>query len=185
MSGMKIRLTVDNAQVTSLLSKYERAAGRAHTSAMNRATKKVEVELADRAYDKINLKKKDIRDALSVNGSRGEITISGDTISLSKFLPSEPKKPKKAKGLSIKLWRDKEKVLYEGSFTAYGKGGNFHVFKREGKERLPIKKLHGKGIRDMWEIPKFSEGIIDIAQTEYSERFISSFLAFVEQEKID
>ncbi len=183
MSGMKIKLTVDNAQVRDLLGNFERAAGRAHQSALSRATKKIETELADRAYEKINLKKKDIRDAISVNGSRGEIIISGDAISLSRFLTSEPKKKKKSKGVSVKLWRDKEKVLYEGSFTAHGKGGNFQVFKREGASRLPIKKLHGKGLRDMWEIPKFADGIIEIGQAEYSERFISSFLAFVDQER--
>lgn len=163
------------------MAKFQTSAEKAHNSALNRATRKVDSEIVDRTYEKVNLKKSDLKGSVSVRGTAGEITISGNSISLSRFVNGEPKRPKKAKGLSIKLWRDKAKVLYEGSFGAYGNNSNFHIFKRLGDQRLPLVKLHGKGVRDMWEIPKFSEGIIELAQEEYSKRFISSFNAFIER----
>jgi len=184
MGGLKISLKVNSEEIKALMNRFESFKNRAHDSALNRATKKVETDLVDRAYEKINLKKRDLKETVSVRGKLGEITIGGRAISLSRFLSSEPRKTKKSKGVSVKLWRDKEKVLFAGSFAAYGGGGNFHIFKRVGKDRLPIKKLHGKGVRDMWEIPSFSDGIIEVAQKVYSDRFISSFLAFIEKDKL-
>lgn len=182
MSDLKVRLTINSAEIKELMGKFSSSAARAHDSALSRATKKVESELVDRTYEKINLKKGDIKDKLRVSGRMGEIQITPEPISLSRFLPSEPARTKKSKGVKVKLWRDREKVLFEGSFAGYGKNANFHIFKRVGKERLPIKKLHGKGVRDMWEVPKFSDGIIGIAQEEYATRFQSSFFAFIGKE---
>lgn len=175
---MKISVQVNTEEIKKLMNQCRDEADRAHNSALNRATKKVETELIDRAYEKINLKKSDLRNSVSVRGTAGEITIYDRVVSLISFLRSAPKR-KPPVGLSIKLWRDKERVLYAGSFVAYGANDNLHIFKREGDSRLPIKKLHGKGLRDMWEVPSFSEGIIDIAQEEYSNRFLSTFNAFV------
>lgn len=171
---MTMKVQVDDLhRITKGLSS---AADRAHNSALGRATKKFEKELVDRAAEKINLKKGELKDSLSVNAKFGRIEISGASISLRAFLPKqEPKTDRRAKGLKIKLWKDKGKITYQGSFAAYGGGGNLQVFKRSGPDRLPLKKLHGKGIRDMWEAPAYSEGIIEIAQQEYSSRFISSF----------
>lgn len=182
MSQMKISLSVNLQEIKELMSRFRDSADRAHNSALSRATKKTETEVVNRAYEKINLKKADLRDSVSAYGRGGEITISPSTISLSRFLNVEPKKTKKSKGVAVKLWRDRAKVLYEGSFAAYGANSNFHVFKRVGKSRLPLKKLHGKGVRDMWEVPSFSEGIMELAQEEYSNRFVSSFNAFIKTE---
>lgn len=89
-----------------------------------------------------NITQKELRKRISIKNATTrnpvvEVTLSRKPIALAKFGAKQLKKGVKA---SVKKGNRK---LYEKTFLAKMKSGHIGVFKRKGKEKLPIKEYFG------------------------------------------
>jgi hypothetical protein len=131
--------------------------------AISRATNAGRTIISSQIREKFNIKKSDLDpkigvDLSNLNQGIGILSVRGDPISMTYFGPSQirgniktfvsknkglaQKQVKRAGtgGVAVKIISGKTAQL-RGAFIATGKGGNIQVFRRKGKERLPIMAL--------------------------------------------
>lgn len=152
---MKLSIKVDKNKISEVereLGAYYKQAPNALYRALNRAATNVNSNIKKEVRKKYNIKAGDVNDTLtktkaSKNNLSATVRSSGELISLDKFKVS-PKtvNPKRKSPIKVGVKKDGVKVLM-GAFVADIHGAK--VFKREGKERLPIKKLFGPSVPQM------------------------------------
>ena len=91
--------------------------------------------------------------------------VSGKPMSLIHFAPRQTKK-----GVSVKIKKQSGRKIIKGAFIAKGKNGNLRVFKRVGKERLPLDTKYTISIPQM-----FNEEILDKAKKEVEDNYQQEF----------
>lgn len=147
---MQINIRLDS-EARDLLNAFPERVSLAASRAVNRALTGINTDSAKIIRQRYNVKKRDISvgvRSFKATKSRleGRIEFGGKPIALEKFNPS-PKRYTKNKpkhGISVEIRRSK-KTLFRSSFM--NRAGGIYV--REGKERLPIKRLYGPRIYQM------------------------------------
>lgn len=138
---------------------------------LDRSSKAGRQEALDSIREKYNIKESDLRREIKTDlyPSKLEAIIKakGRPISIFKFSPRQVietvnKKTKalyarllkaragrKAAGVTVEIVKGKRRLV-KGAFVQSLKSGHVAIFKREGKERHPIKKLSTIGISEMF-----------------------------------
>lgn len=158
-------------EVQSALSKLPRISTKATVSALNKIGSQATTQAKRKVRGVYNIKAKDlsasiklIRAKSGLSGNEQLFAVlkgSGDPLSLYKFSPS-PKEPPVQKGVPLKSRKRRKvtvKVLRQGgrkrlknAFVARIKGAKTpSIYAREGKKRLPIKRLLTVGPAKMFE----------------------------------
>lgn len=147
---MNIYIKLDN-NISDYINAFPERVEKSLVRAVNRSLQGINTDSSNIIRKSYNVKKRDI--SLSIRKFKatktkleGRLDFDNKSIPLYKFSPSPKKfsirKPKL--GISVKIRKDKN-TLFRSSF--FNKSGV--IFVREGKERLPIKKLYGPKIYQM------------------------------------
>ena len=162
MSGRQINL--DSAE--RLLADIPGAIEKAASLAFNRAVMQGRTAATREATAKYTAKAKTIRPTFkmkkaSKNRLDAALISAGDAIPLKEFSvkPSTDTTGKNRKQLSVSVRKDTGSKAFNRAFISAKKGGN--VFEREGKSRLPIKKLYGPAVPSMLGNAEVSEEVQD------------------------
>ena len=149
---------------------------------LDRAAKSGRQEALNLIRDRYNIKEGDLRKEIKVDihPSKLEavITAKGRPISIFKFSPKvviekihgkskalysrlgKAKIGRRAAGVSVQIVKGQRKLV-KGGFFVKLKTGHEAIFKREGKARLPIKKLSTIGSPDMFGSSRIINRVID------------------------
>lgn len=147
---MQINIRLDS-EARDLLNAFPERVSLAVNRAVNRALAGINTDSSKIIRQRYNVKKRDI--SIGVRSFKatksklhGRIEFGGKPIALEKFNPSPKRftKNKPRHGISAQIRRGK-KTLFRSSFMS--RAGVIYV--REGKERLPIKRLYGPRIYQM------------------------------------
>ena len=178
---VRVNIEADLGRIQTIAEKLSRNTEIAINDAYKRATVQTKNWLIKKAQEKINLPKGRIEDGLRVNQMGGEIMVLSRAPTLTRFIMPRARREggffrePKRKGLRAKLWKDRPAIEYPGTFLAYGKGGNLLVMKRvDDGSRSKLKALHGRWLRDLWEIPSFQQGLDEFASSAFRDRFNST-----------
>lgn len=109
----------------------------------------------------------------SSDNPKSTITVKREPISMKRYKPRQT-----AKGVTVKPRKKKPRQLIKSAFIAETVGG--HVFRRRGKERLPIDRQQGPtavGVLDG--VPKLLDELQDQINTKLAERFNSKLDAHI------
>lgn len=145
--------------------------------ALNKAIVSVRAEANEIAREQRKLKKGEInRDFFKMIKARGgkisasnalsaQLLVSGRPMSMIRFVLGS-KTPRPMKGLSYKQRRKIKVEVFPGSkitkahaFIAKGQNGNFQLFQRQGKERLPLNKLVAPALSNIFKSPAVASRI--------------------------
>lgn len=147
---MQINIRLDS-EARDLLNAFPERVKVAASRAVNRALAGINTDSSKIIRQRYNVKKRDISigvRSFKATKSRleGRIDFGGKPIALEKFNPNPKRytKNKPKQGISVEIRRGK-KTLFRSSFMS--RAGVIYV--REGKDRLPIKKLYGPRIYQM------------------------------------
>ncbi|WP_404427301.1 phage tail protein [Ureibacillus chungkukjangi] len=152
---MRLVVDLDRQMLEELerrLGTFSKKAPNALSNAINRAVTNVNSNVKKEVRKEYNIKASDIQPTLKITKAtkaslRGEVKSSGSPIGLDKFRVS-PKTVNPRRKTPIKAGVKKgniKKVL--GAFIADIHGNK--VFEREGRARLPIKRLFGPSVPQM------------------------------------
>jgi len=100
-----------------------------------------------------------------MDGDTFKMYIKSPTVSLMNFGARQTKK-----GVSVKVRKDRGRKVIKGAFIAVGKNNNLQVFKRVGKERLPIESKKTLSIPQM-----FNENVLNKAKSAVEESYENEF----------
>lgn len=142
----EISVRLDRAELNQLkreLAGVKNGVPRAMSAAVNRSLTTGRTLISKSVRDVATIKAGDVKDAMkikraSVANPKGSIRIDHKPISLSKFTISQ-KKP----GVSARVWKGSGRTLYKHAFIATMRSGHKGVFRRVGRNRLPIKEIYG------------------------------------------
>lgn len=147
---MQINIRLDS-EARDLLNAFPERVSLATSRAVNRALDGINTDGAKIIRQRYNVKKRDISIGVrsfkaAKSRLQGRIEFGGKPIALEKFNPSPKRftKNKPKQGIRVQIRRGK-KTLFRSSFMS--RAGVIYV--REGKERLPIKRLYGPRIYQM------------------------------------
>ena len=87
-------------------------------------------------------------------------TIKSPRIGLEKFGARQTKT-----GVSVRVRKDRGRKVIKGAFLAHDTNNRLRVFKREGKERLPIDRFFSISIPQMFNKEIINKGFEDAKQT--------------------
>jgi len=121
-----------------------RAISRTLTTARKEASQAIRNDLALKAGDIKDRIDKEILDSFE-----GRLVIKDRRLELAKFGRPAMVKRRGGRpgGVTVKVYKKKGRQFYPGAFIAKGrKSGRFHVLKREGRERFPIRIMYGPSI---------------------------------------
>ncbi len=147
---MYINIKLDN-NIYDLINAFPERVEVASKRAVNRALAGINTDTVKIIRERYNIKSSQIRAGVNkffAKGKtlQGKIEYGGKPILLKEFKPRPVKftRKKPAAGISFEIRKGK-KTLYKGSF--FDRKGN--IYKRVGKERLPIKTLKGPRLYQM------------------------------------
>lgn len=184
---MELKVELDKPSLKNALTRIGKNVDRAQRRSTKRVVKRTRRFYVDEVYSILRLKKSDIRndftsEKVDYDGRGGQVTVfakkNRQAVSLARFMGAgrKPKRLKKQKGLKIKVYRGSGGIRFPGTWAAQAKnGGAVQVFKRQGKKRLPIKKLTGPGPREVFNFPGIAEKVNSYARTEYRNEFERNF----------
>jgi hypothetical protein len=135
---------------------------------LNETAKKTKVRISRRIRDKVNIKKADVDKFITRTRAKPDRLEASIRLSESDRLPLKyfgarqvRGNSKGAGGVTYKIEREGERKKVEGGFISEKLGG--HAYKRLGKERLPIAKLHGPSAWGVFTVSKMTvDTIVDI-----------------------
>ncbi len=137
-------------QFQKALKSTETQVNRKAQQALNRTLTRSRTQMTNAIGEKLNLKKKTIRDMISLQKANKNTGLIGRLVVKNKLIPLiEYKAKQNRKGVSFKLYRSRPRQLIRHSFIMLDKRGRDTVFKREGRARLKIKPLYGTIIHDV------------------------------------
>lgn len=132
------------AKLNHLFREYPRRIPRVVAAAVNETTKKGKVQVAKDIREKVNMKAADVKRYILVRRATpatkgGALVIDeGERVPLKQFGARQSKK-----GVTYKIDKQGGRKLAKGAFGPKIPRLGKHVFKRYGKESLPIRKLLG------------------------------------------
>lgn len=118
--------------------------------AINRTLQRARTQMTNAVGEKLNLKKKTIRELISIQrankimGLMGKLTVKNKTVPLMEYNAKQNRK-----GVSFKIFRDRPRQLIKHAFITPDSRGRDTVFKRETQARLKIKPLYGTRVGDV------------------------------------
>lgn len=137
-------------QFQKSLLKTESTVNRKAQQALNRTLTRSRTQMTNAVGEKLNLKKKTIREQISLQKANKNTGLIGKLIVKNKHVPLiEYKARQNRKGVSFKMFKDKPRQLIHGAFIADSSKHVPTVFKRETKARLKIKPLYGVKVNDV------------------------------------
>lgn len=173
-----IQLKIDDSQLKRLsdkLEKFPKEIPKAANAAMNRTITYVKKEVKKSVTAEYNVKSGEIEGTLSIKKSSGNIgamIISrGKTLNMDHFPSNIESGLKKRKAIKVKIKKSgfKNVSTQPKAFIA-SLGGTFHIAKRKGNARFPIKVLSTLSIPQMISNSKISENVQQKAQEQLKKR---------------
>lgn len=132
------------AEVTGLLGSAAKQLPLALSNAVNDTAKREVVFLSKRIRETVAIKAKDIKKYLKRTRATPGRPVAHVELSESDRLPLKYFSARQtAKGVSYKIQKSGGRELVPGAFGPTMPRLGHHAFKREGKKRFPIIKLHG------------------------------------------
>lgn len=140
-------ITFDASQVLGNIAEMQRGARRAVSRALNKTAGNVRTAASKAIRQKRSISASAVRNALAIRRS-GEthlvasLVVTGRPISLKDYKAKQTKR-----GVTVQVSPGKRKLVQHRGNRAFiiAKIGG-HVFAREGKTRLPVKKLFGPSL---------------------------------------
>lgn len=186
----KIKLTgVKEVQEKIAPERFKKAIVRS----LDRAAKSGRQEALDLIRDRYNIKESDLRKEISTSISPSKleatITAKGKHISLFKFSPKvifetinrksgalysrlgKARVGRKVAGVTVSIIKGTRKRV-KGGFVAPMRSGPLAIFKRQGKERLPIAKMATIGSPEMFSSMKIMNRVIDKVKESWRKNFL-------------
>lgn len=118
--------------------------------ALNRTLQRARTQMTNAIGEKLNLKKKTIRELMSIQRATKIIGLIGKLIVKNKPVPLiEYNAKQNRKGVSFKVFRDRSRQLIKHAFVTPDARRRNTVFKRETSARLKIKPLYGTRVTDV------------------------------------
>lgn len=118
--------------------------------ALNRTLTRTRTQMTNAIGEKLNLKKKTIRDLISLQKANKSTGLIGKLIVKSKPVSLiEYKAKQNRQGVSVKVYRNRPRKLIKHAFIRGDRRGRATVFRRETKSRLKIKPLYGSSVQDV------------------------------------
>lgn len=155
-------------QFQKALKSREAQVERKAQQALNRTLIRSRTQMTNAIGEKLNLKKKTIRDLISLQKANKNTGLIGRLIVKSKPVPLiEYKAKQNRKGVSFKLYRNRPRHLIRSAFISNDRRGRESVFRRETRARLKIKPLYGTRIVD---VANDSKGKIQKFALDYIKR---------------
>ncbi len=170
---MSVVVSVDAQMVEEVqrkLGQFSNKAPNAISSALNRAVTNVTSNVSKEVRKQYHIKAGDVKSTLntrkaSTSKLQAEVRSKGELIPLDRFKVSpRTVQPKRKKQLKIAVKKDGFKKIL-GAFIADLSG--VKVFKRQGKDRLPINRLFGPSVPQMLR----NEGIVENINEEAKNTF--------------
>ena len=169
----KINLT---GEIKKVFSEHKKKVERAEIIALNRAGRSALAQTVMFIRKGFNIKASDLKDQIKITrANKGRkiftITVSDKALALIKY--GNPNQTKKGVNVTV---RKGKRELYPSAFIIekqHLKRGDRGVFKREGKSRLPIRRLWGPTAMDLFSSSK-AEAFIDKV---FQERFQKELIA--------
>lgn len=118
--------------------------------ALNRTLQRSRTQMTNAIGEKLNLRKKTIREmtsirnATKVTGLIGKLIVKNRPVSLIEY-----KAKQNRKGVSFKVFKNRSRQLLKHAFIMADSRVRDTVFKREGVTRLKIKPLYGTRVGDV------------------------------------
>lgn len=144
-------ISTDLKDVASRLPS-EKLARRVMARAINRGLTAGRVQAAREAVKNYAIKQKQVNEKARVRRTKpseleAELTFSGPALNIADF-DVKPKKPQPAKRpiLRATIGKSSGQRPYKGAFLIPVRSGTVKAFRREGKDRLPIKPVYGPSI---------------------------------------
>lgn len=142
--------------------------------ALNRTLTRSRTQMTNAIGEKLNLKKKTIRELISLKKANKQTGLIGKLIVKNKPVPLIEYKAKQSrKGVSFKMFRDRPRQLIRHAFITPDSRNKATVFKRETKARLKIKPLYGTRVGD---VAKDRKGKIQQYALDFIKREIERIL---------
>ncbi len=118
--------------------------------ALNRTLQRSRTKMTNVISEKLNLRKKIIREQISIQKANKNIGLIGKLTVKHKPVPLiEYNAKQNRKGVSFKVFKDRPRQLVRHAFISFGKRSIQSVFRREyGVSRLKIKPLYGTTVKD-------------------------------------
>jgi hypothetical protein len=139
------------------VKQFQRSLGRTHSEvnkkcqqALNRTLQRSRTQMTNGVGEKLNLRKKTIRDLVSIQRATKATGLIGKLSVKNKLVPlMEYSAKQNRKGVSFKVFHDRPRQLIKHAFIYPDSRSRLTVFKREpGAGRLKIKPLYGTTIAD-------------------------------------
>jgi hypothetical protein len=169
---MKISITADTSKARKYLQDAQQAADRAKVSALNKIAVTARAEasrlIAARRGLKVGTVKQQIRIIrASRDLARAEIVVSGRPIPLRDYAARQTKR-----GTTVVVTKGQRKLVRSGGNAGFQivKIGN-NVFVREGKRRLPIRKLYGPSLPSTFSQKAITEAVTKAAREAWPKRY--------------
>jgi len=137
-------------QFKKSLARTESQVERKAQQALNRTLTRSRTQMTKKIGEKLNLKKKTIRDMIVIHkankntGLIGRLIVKNKPVSLIEY-----KAKQNRKGVSFKMFRNRPRKLIKHAFIYPDSRGRDTVFRRKTKARLKIKPLYGVRVRDV------------------------------------
>lgn len=119
--------------------------------ALNRTLQRSRTQMTNAIGEKLNLRKKTIRELISIQKANKNIGLIGKLTVKHKHVPLiEYNAKQNRKGVSFKMFKDRPRQLVKHAFIYADKRSRLTVFRRERRVgRLKIKPLYGTRIVDI------------------------------------
>ena len=119
---------------------------KARVRACNRTATGTRTQVSKRVREKIRVKASVVKDHTKILKAtplkpEARVEVEGFPLPLSAFGPRQTKR-----GVTVGIEKGKKRQLKEGAFFSTMKSGHKGVFKRQGKDRLPIDEKYGPNI---------------------------------------
>lgn len=171
-----IDLMTDIAKANVLLSHIEKGAPKAINSALNRTIDGVRTDITKQVTATYDIKAKPVRASMKITRSsmstlQAAVSGAGSPIPLINFHVTPNKPGKQAPGTILRASVKKSggKPIPD-AFVQKMSSGHEGVFKRGGKERLPVKEFYGPSVPQMMGEEKIQKQIIESAGERFSNR---------------
>ncbi|MCP5006930.1 MAG: hypothetical protein GY941_23730 [Planctomycetes bacterium] len=176
----------DQASISRMLVGIKNGVPRALSTSINKTIKTTQVQAVKRIGTELNLKAGRIKQDFSQNKAtwampRGSLVAEGDPVGLINYGANVVKA-----GISVKVKKTEARVILKGAFKE-SKGTAKHIFRRDyhkikmpvrpgmrygalpEKYRLPVQRLTGPRIEDIYAKPKIYNEVSALAADKFAE----------------
>lgn len=136
---------IGDKQFQNTLNRTHSEVNKKCQQALNRTLQRSRTQMTNAVGEKLNLRKKTIRDLVSIQRANKNTGLIGKLVVKNKPVPLiEYNAKQNRKGVSFKVFKDRPRLLIKSAFIYPDRQSRLTVFKREpGAGRLRIKPLYG------------------------------------------